>query len=89
MPNQPLTHSELPSTVWSPHTHSDLSLPNGSTCGQVSTELLRTLLGRLGIEGAHTKPRLEIISLYAAKLKQIHDAGGVSAVEAWWKQGQS
>jgi hypothetical protein len=81
-----LTHSGIPANTLSPHTHADLKLSNGSTVGLTDTETLRTLLGRLGIEGAHTKPRVEIINAYAAKLKQIHDDAGSAAVDTWLEQ---
>jgi hypothetical protein len=83
MANQPLTTSDMPSTVWSPHTHADLKLPNGSVCGSCPTEQLRSMLGRLGVPDAHTAPRLQIIDSYARMLKRIHEDAGSAAVDAW------
>ena len=65
MTNFNFTHSQLGSAVWSPHEHAHLKLPDGTTCGVASTENIRRQLGLLGIAGAHTKPRLEIIAAYA------------------------
>jgi hypothetical protein len=89
MPNTvSLTHSQLGSTTHSPHQHADLSLPNGSLVGQVDTETLRRLLAPF-VEGAHTRPRLEIIADYAKELRRVYDTAGEAAVERWWKEKSS
>jgi hypothetical protein len=63
----------------------DLMLPNGSTVGQVSNEVLRGQLAKLGIEGAHTKPRSQLVDAYAAMLKRIGDEGSAKAIDAFLK----
>jgi hypothetical protein len=76
MPNVNLTHSQLGSTTWSPDTHRDLALPDGKTAiGTCPTEQLRVWLAPF-VQGAHTRPRLEIIQDYAAQLKSIFDSAG-------------
>jgi hypothetical protein len=89
MASQPLTHSQLPSSVQSPHTHADLGLPGGGVIGQTPTEELRRILGRLGIEGAHSENRYALVDRYAAMVKQKLSEGGPVAVEDWWKKGSS
>jgi hypothetical protein len=66
--------------------HNNLKLPSGSTIGLTTTEDLRRQLARLGIEGAHTRPKNEIVSAYVATLKRIHDDAGSAAVDAWLEQ---
>jgi hypothetical protein len=44
---------------------------------------LRRQLARLGIEGAHTRPRLEIIEDYARTLKRIGQNAASAAIDEW------
>jgi hypothetical protein len=63
--------------------HLDLMMPSGSTVRLTTDEDLRRQFGKLGIEGAHTKPRNQLVEAYAAMLKRIHDDAGRAAVDAF------
>jgi len=70
---------------WTRGQHDNLMLPNGSTVGQTDNETLRRLLAPF-VDGAHTKPRNEIVEIYWAALKRIHDDAGNAAVNAWLQE---
>jgi hypothetical protein len=57
--------------------------PLGSTIRLTSDESLRSQFDKLGIAGAHTKPRNQLVEAYAAMLKRIHDDAGRAAVDAF------
>jgi hypothetical protein len=64
----------------------DLMLVNGKTVGETSTDELRSLLARFGIESAHRAGRAQIVSEYAALIKEVYDAAGVAAVKAFLEE---
>ena len=64
--------------MYAPGQHDDLLLPNGSTVGQTSNEVLRPMLARF-IEGAHTRPRNEIVAEYAAALTETNPTSALSS----------
>lgn len=60
----------------------DLALPNGSTVGQTSNEVLRQQFARLNIEGAHVDGIQTLIARYAQMLDRIRtDAGNIAVNE--------
>jgi hypothetical protein len=61
----------------------DLMLPSGSTVRLTPDPSLRTQLANLGIAQAHIRPRNAIILDYWKMVRQIHDAAGHAAVDAW------
>jgi hypothetical protein len=68
---------------WPRGHHDDLMTPSGSTIGLTPTESLRQQFAQLGIPGAHTRPRNEIVSDYYQMLRKIHDDAGSIAVDAF------
>jgi hypothetical protein len=85
-PTQPLTHSQMGSTVHVPLTHySTLSLPNNSTVGQTPPDEIRRLLSPF-IEGASTRPLPDVVSDYAKTMRRVFEDAGEKAVVAWWKE---
>jgi hypothetical protein len=78
-----LTHSGLPSQTLDADAHNGLPLPGGGKIGTTSTEALRPILNKLGVAGAHTRPKNEIVADYVRMLRKIHDTAGSVAVETF------
>ena len=68
---------------WPRGQHDDLMTPAGSTIGLTDNESLRQQFHRLGIPGAHTRPRNEIIEDYFTLLRKVHDNASSLAVDAF------
>jgi hypothetical protein len=66
-----------------------LPIPGNSTVNKTSNEVLRNLFSRMGIEGAHTEGRHQLLVKYAALLGRIHDAAGERAVNEYLEQFKS
>jgi hypothetical protein len=60
--------------------HDNLLLPNGKKVSEVSTEELRPLLAKVGIENAHTDGRAIIVRRYAEFIGGIFNEAGLRAV---------
>jgi len=63
-----------------------LPMPGNSTANKTSNEVLRSLFSRMGIEGAQTEGRHQLLVKYAALLKRIHDDAGERAVNNYLEQ---
>jgi hypothetical protein len=61
--------------------HDNLLLPNGKKVSETSTEDLRPLLAKLGIENAHTDGRAIIVRRYAEFIGGIFNEAGLRAVK--------
>jgi hypothetical protein len=62
-----------------PYDHLPLP-PDGRLLGNESNESLRSVLARLGVEGAHTDGRPVIAERYAKLVSEVRRAGGDKAV---------
>jgi hypothetical protein len=74
---------------FAPTSHDSLALPNRSVIGQTDDTTLRTLLDKVGVKNAHTRPRNEIVADYAALLRRVHDDAGSKALDAWLENHRS
>jgi hypothetical protein len=81
--NNPGAPGKSTGPKWSRGPHDDLMLPNGSVVGQTDNETLRRLFAGLGIEGAWTRPRNELVADYVRVLKKVFDTAGNAAVTAF------
>jgi hypothetical protein len=61
--------------------YDNLLLPNGKKVSETSTEDLRPLLAKLGIENAHTDGRAIIVRRYAEFIGGIFNEAGLRAVK--------
>jgi hypothetical protein len=66
--------------------HDHILLPNGKKVSEVSTEELRPLLAKLGIENAHTDGRAIIVRRYAEFIGGIFNDAGLRAVKEFLKE---
>jgi hypothetical protein len=60
--------------------HDSLKIPGGRTVGEVTTDEIRQIAARLGIENAHTAGRAEIVAAYAKVCSEIYDSAGLKAL---------
>jgi len=72
--------------TWAKTLYDHLRLPSGKTIGETSNEELRTLLGRLNIEGAHRDGRMVIAERFAAVCTEVFNRAGHAALAAWLDQ---
>jgi len=66
-------------------THNSLPLPNSKTVDETSSEELRSIFDRLGIDRAHSRPRNELLADYERLLKRIGDEASAKAIDAFLK----
>jgi hypothetical protein len=65
--------------------HDGLLLPTGKTVGETSTEELRPILARFGVENPHTAGRAVIVAEYARVIGEVYSAAGMAALKQYLK----